>query len=425
MTCIGPARQFSCGTPCLHEPGISGELRRYQMKPDDNIRDVVMISPFPRQGKRSFYGSGVVTYAQKLAWALADHYSVSVIADKLPGLPAKYQEEGVTVYRAFKPGPLYPIRVFRALRRVKADVVHIQHSYFLYGGFLEGILFPFLVLLCRSRSRVVVTMHDLPSLEQLDDGDFQRQNLLPKHGFLLKTGIKAITKAIGAFASIIVVHEAFMRDVAVHDYGLNERKVVVVPHGVDRAPPHDRGSSRESLGIHDGRKLILFFGYLIGYKGIETLISAFRDRLNDGRYSLIIAGGDHPRAREDPSYRRWLNGIIKEVNDLRAMGADIRLTGFVEDPSVYFSAADMVVLPYVERFAASGPAAAAASYGLPLFLTDHGSSGDVEADIIHFIEEWDGHSRDEFVPYWDIIAKGYYSFVRPSAHGDNQAEDRV
>ena len=394
------------------------------MKPDDNIRDVVIISPYPGPGKRSFYGSGVVTYTQKLARALAGHYSVSVISDRLAGLPAEYQEGGVTVYRTFKPGPLYPLRIFRTLRKVKADVVHIQHSYFLYGGFLEGMLFPFLVLLCRSRSRVVVTMHDLPSLEQLEDREFQRQNLLPKHGFMLKTGIMTITKAIGAFANTIVVHEAFMRDVAVHDYGLSGRKVVVVPHGVDRAQPHERGASRKSLGIHDGRKLVLFFGYLIGYKGIETLISVFRDRLNDGRHSLIIAGGDHPRAREDPSYRRWLNGIVKEVNDLRAGGADIRLTGFVEDPSLYFSAADMVILPYAERFAASGPAAAAASYGLPLFITDHGSSGDVEADIMRFIEEGDGRGRDGFVPYWDIIAKGYYSFLRPSANGGNQAEGR-
>jgi len=380
------------------------------------LRSVAIISPYPAPGERSFYGSGVVTYSERLAKALAGHYSVSVIANALPGAPASYEDGGVRIYRTFSSNPLYLINIFRTLRRIRPDVVHIQHSYFLYGGFFEGALFPLLVLLCRTLSKVVVTMHDLPSPEQLDDKAFLKQNLLPEHSSMLKAGIRVVTKAIGLLADAIIVHESFLGDVATRSYGIPKGKLVIKPHGVNMVKPLDRLSSRDRLGIDDHKKLILFFGYLVGYKGIDHLIRVFRDRLDGGEYAMIIAGGIHPRARQNPMYSEWMEGIVEEVNRLKMEGREISLTGFVDDPSPYFSAADMVVLPYTTRFSASGPAAIAASYGVPVFITDHGANN-IEEDIVRFVKDNGGPQKADAVPYWDKISPHYYSFL----HGLNES----
>ncbi|MGC8696528.1 MAG: glycosyltransferase [Conexivisphaera sp.] len=374
---------------------------------------IAIVSPYPPPGGRSLQGSGVVQYSKGLAEALARHFQVHVIADSLEGVPAEYSENGVVIHRVFRSNPLYPFSIFRQLLRIRPDIVHVQHSYFLYGGFLEGVLFPLLLAMSRLVSSVVVTMHDLPSIYQLNDEDFLRMNSLPARRSILKAGVTSINRSIAALADAVIVHEDFLRDVAIRDYRMPVHKVIVRPHGVERVRPLDRGRARANLGIGDDRVLVLFFGYLARYKGVDLLVKVLRNRLDWRKYSLIIAGGPHPRARDDPGYREWFRDLVNNVDELRREGADVRLTGFVEDPSPYFSAADLVVLPYVERFSASGPASLAEAYGLPVFLADGQlrASADLEDAITRFIEERGGDPGTVHARFWDEMAADYYSFL--------------
>ncbi|MFP3138318.1 MAG: glycosyltransferase, partial [Nitrososphaeria archaeon] len=219
-------------------------------------------------------------------------------------------------------------------------------------------------------------------------------------------------RAIGSLADAVLVHEEFMREVAIRDYRMPPGTVVVRPHGVGRVEPIDRGRARRELGVDGDRVLVLFYGYLAMYKGLDRILRALGDGLIRKRYSLIIAGGPHPRALGDPEYREWLGKLMERVRELRIKGADVRITGFVRDPAPYLSAADVVVLPYPERFSASGPAATASAYGLSVFLAEPGIDGDeLERRMVEFVESRGAVGGRGRAPFWDEVAEDYYSFL--------------
>ncbi len=54
----------------------------------------------------------------------------------------------------------YPFRVLAGTARAKPDIVHVQHEFFLYGGFLSALFFPvMLAMLKLLRKPLVVTVH--------------------------------------------------------------------------------------------------------------------------------------------------------------------------------------------------------------------------------------------------------------------------
>jgi glycosyltransferase involved in cell wall biosynthesis len=111
--------------------------------------------------------------------------------------------------------------------------------------------------------------------------------------------------------------------------------------------------------------VVLFFGLLRPYKGVETLLEAWRG----------IDGAD-----------LWIVGRPRmPVEPLRARAAaNVRFVSrFVSDAEVsaLFRRADVVVLPYTrtERFDQSGVLATALAFGKATVLSDVGGFGEVAA----------------------------------------------
>ena len=55
--------------------------------------------------------------------------------------------------------------------------------------------------------------------------------------------------------------------------------LAVIPHGNYEflAHPMSRGKARRTLGIAEGRKVLLFFGYIRTYKGLDILLQAMEE----------------------------------------------------------------------------------------------------------------------------------------------------
>lgn len=128
----------------------------------------------------------------------------------------------------------------------------------------------------------------------------------------------------------------------------------------------DSGEARAKLGIDQDRKTILFFGFIRKYKGLDLLIEAFGKL--DSSYQLIIAGEcygsfDEYRAMIDKSPLR---------NNIRVFG------DYISDSDVplYFSAADVCVLPY-RSATQSGITSVALHFELPVIATDTGGLKEV------------------------------------------------
>ncbi|RLG82244.1 MAG: hypothetical protein DRO40_08190 [Thermoprotei archaeon] len=341
---------------------------------------IAIVSPYPPPGKKHVYGSGVVSYTKNLVEALRivapQNVQIFVIADKLMNTRRVYREDGVYIIRCFSKNALYIFQIFRQICKIRPDIIHLQHEYFLYGGLLSAILFPFLVLLSRLIAKnVVVTLHHgVFPLSNLDDKDFRKENGLRGPPFLLKLGLLTITRMIALLAHRIIVHELFMKKYLVVDYKVPLHKIKIVPHGVENAETLPKEEAKKKLRL-EGKTVLLYFGYLTGYKGIKEFLDAYKEIAKKIPSTvLVIAGGPHPRLIKEKWYRDWIHDLVKKALAIQREIKDsgrIVFTGYVPEDKIplYFSAADIVVLPYKARIAASGPEALAIAFEKPYLIS--------------------------------------------------------
>jgi glycosyltransferase involved in cell wall biosynthesis len=136
-------------------------------------------------------------------------------------------------------------------------------------------------------------------------------------------------------------------------------------------PPMDRAVSRRDLDLGHEENVLLFFGAIRSYKGLDTLLEALPIARRDVPLTLVVAGefyGDEERYRER----------------IRSLGIEdaVRLSGRyvpTSDVPAYFAAANVVVQPYVTA-TQSGVAQVAYHFGRPLIVTDVGGLGEVVPD---------------------------------------------
>ena len=125
-----------------------------------------------------------------------------------------------------------------------------------------------------------------------------------------------------------------------------------------------REEAEERLGLPHGCRNLLFFGLIREYKGLDTLLEAFRGL--DERYHLIVAGEPYG------SFDRY----SKIIDSLPGKDRIHLFTDYIPDSDVkyFFSAADLTVLPY-KSATQSGIAAISYHFDVPLVTTLTGSIG--------------------------------------------------
>jgi glycosyltransferase involved in cell wall biosynthesis len=291
----------------------------------------------------------VASYTANLARALADAGArVLVIADRGPGQPRASEERGVMVQRPFTRGPWALPRARAAALRAGARIVHLQHEHFLYGGASAqpGLL----AALARFPTPLVVTMHQVVDPDEVD-GAFTERHCVRVPVVVAKAALTAVQSSIACAADAVVVHEPQFASVVPGSE--------VIPHGVEVLQPADPAAVRPALGLHD-ELAVLCFGYLAPYKGLEVAVAAAPHAGPAVR--LVIAGGEHPRIGR----RDWYASALRA-----AAPANVQFTGYVPEPSVslWFSAADVVLLPHEAPFSSSGSLALALGYRAPVLLS--------------------------------------------------------
>ncbi len=169
----------------------------------------------------------------------------------------------------------------------------------------------------------------------------------------------------------ILLHTERMKQELLSDFGVQERKVSVIPFGINNTVPNTEMTTLDAkgmLGISASDKTMLCYGQIAPYKGLEYLISAFTELLKrDGNYRLIIAG--KPKWNEI-----YWNQIVQLMIDRGVRERVIERIEHVPDAEteLYFKAADVLVLPYTRIFQ-SGVIFLSYSFGLPVIAADIGS----------------------------------------------------
>jgi glycosyltransferase involved in cell wall biosynthesis len=226
---------------------------------------------------------------------------------------------------------------YRALA-TRADVVHFQ---WLAVQHLDGPLLP------RSRARggrpLVLTAHDILPRE-------------PRPGQR-----RAQRRLYGRFDAI-VVHSEHGRDRLTAELGVDPARVHVIPHGAFAHLAQEPAGAGVELPSDTGGPVVLCFGLIRPYKGIDVLLEAWR----------AIEGAE-----------LWIVGMPRmDLSEQIARApAGVRfVTRFVSDEELaaYFRRADLVVLPYRE-IDQSGVLFTALAFGKPLLLSDVGGFPDLAA----------------------------------------------
>jgi len=152
------------------------------------------------------------------------------------------------------------------------------------------------------------------------------------------------------------------------------KKVSLEVHYED-LPAMERSEARKKLSIPDDAPAILFFGYIRKYKGLDILLRAMPriiESLPDIR--LIVAGEFYGDVKE---YR----SIIQE---LRIPAKNLVLaTDYIpnDDVALYFSAANVAVLPY-RSATQSGIVQIAYNFDVPVIATNVGGLAEIVIDGI-------------------------------------------
>jgi glycosyltransferase involved in cell wall biosynthesis len=164
----------------------------------------------------------------------------------------------------------------------------------------------------------------------------------------------------------IVVHSVYGRDLLVSRLGVDAGKVRVIHHGAFKhltVQAHEVPLPGELNAVE--APVVLFFGLLRPYKGVETLLEAWQGVTGA---ELWVVG--RPRMPLEPLRAAAPPG----VRFIPRFVSDAELPAF-------FRRADVVVLPYsrTERFDFSGVLATALAFGKPAVISDIGGFSEVAA----------------------------------------------
>jgi D-inositol-3-phosphate glycosyltransferase len=246
----------------------------------------------------------------------------------------------------------YYLKLIRYAARAKPRIFHI-----LWNNRFETFDRTLLMLYYRVLGkRIVLTAHNVNESKRDSKDTFLNR---------LTLGIQY------RLANHIFVHTEEMKRELVQEFGVQSVRVTVIPFGINNAVPNTsltRSEAKQRLGIRDGERTILFFGRIRPSKGLEYLITAFRQILVQSEgYRLIIAG------RPDNCENYW-NTIQESIREDVRAGRILLRSEFIPDDQteIYFKAADVLVLPYRHIYQ-SGVLFLGYSFDLPVLAADVGA----------------------------------------------------
>ena len=206
-----------------------------------------------------------------------------------------------------------------------------------------------------------------------------------------KSGIKVL-----AITDNVIPHEARPGDVAFAKYFINacdgfvtmskavmgdlekftntiHKKYLLHPLYTSFGEKLNKHDARIALGLPEDKQIVLFFGLIRKYKGLDMLLDAMNELKANPNIILVIAGEFY----EDK--QPYLDLIEKyQIRKQVILHAKFISN---EDVKLYFSAADLVALPY-RSATQSGVTQVSFHFEVPTLVTNVGGLGEIIPDKI-------------------------------------------
>ena len=222
-----------------------------------------------------------------------------------------------------------------------------------------------------------------------------------------KSGVKVL-----AITDNVIPHETRPGDVAFAKYFINacdgfvtmskavmgdlekfttttHKKYLLHPLYTSFGEKLNKHDARIALGLPEDKQIVLFFGLIRKYKGLDMLLDAFNELKVNPNIVLVIAGEFY----EDKQPYLDLIEKYQIQNQVILHGKFIAN----EDVKLYFSAADLVALPY-KSATQSGVTQVSFHFEVPTLVTNVGGLGEIIPDkIAGYVVEPNGKAIAEAI----------------------------
>ena len=245
------------------------------------------------------------------------------------------------------------------INKSHADLCLLQHEFGIYGGNSGVYILP---MICRLKIPLVTVMHTVLKAPNYHE--------------------KEIMKKIGERSVKVIVMSKHAIQLLKEIYKIPMSKIKFFQHGVPDINQVNRKSLREKCQLGD-RKVLLTFGLLNRNKGIETVLYALSQIVNEHPDILyIILGKTHPNILRE-SGEEYRESLLKMVHELHLEKNVLFINKFVSQQKLmeYLSAIDIYITPFLnEDQITSGTLSYAVGAGAAIVSTPYWHARELLAD---------------------------------------------
>lgn len=289
------------------------------MKSSQSTRHIAFIGNYaPRR-------CGIATFTTDICEAVAEEFpAASCFAGAMNDRPEGYDYPARVRFEIDQDDPDSYTRAAEFLHINNVEVVSVQHEFGIYGGPAGSHLLGFLSQL---KKPVVTTLHTV--LQSPDPA--QRE----------------VMERLDQLSDRFIVMAERGQRLLVDVYGVDPRKIDLIPHGVIDMPFVDSNFYKDVFDA-EGKTVLLTFGLLSPNKGIETAIRALPAILaKNPDVVYLVVGATHPHllAAQGEAYRESLQQLALELGVADQVLFHNRFVS-MDELKEFIGGADIYITPY-------------------------------------------------------------------------------
>ena len=230
---------------------------------------------------------------------------------------------------------------------IKTKIIHVQWWSWVLAPIYLGVL----GIAKLRKKKILMTIH----------------NVQPHERSIIKD---LLNKSVLKLANEYIVHSESNKKLLSKT---TNKKITVIPHGLIRIKESkkDKKELIEKYGLTNKDKILLFFGNIRDYKGLDILLKSINE-INDKNLKLIIAG------KPWKNFEKY-NLLISKLNLNKKVKLFLDFNSN-EKVAELFKVSDLIVLPYKNFEASSGAGTVALNFKKPLIVTEVGGLPELVLD---------------------------------------------
>lgn len=286
------------------------------------MKIIIIGSAYPLRGGIATFNERFAAFMQEQGHEVIIYsYSLQYPGFLFPG-KTQYSSEPAPENICIKPAinsanPFNWLKAGKQLKKENADLILVRYWMPYFGPSLGTIL----RIAAKNKKTKIVCIADniIPHEKRPGDTAFTKYFVKPIQGFL-------------------TMSQSVLKDL---DLVAPQKPKLYTPHPLydNFGDSFPKAEARKKLGIPTDEKVILFFGFIRKYKGLDLLLEAMNDvRIKEKGIKLIVAGEFYEKREAYDEQIKSL-GLAEQL---------YLFTDFIPNAEVglYFSAADVVVQPY-------------------------------------------------------------------------------